>query len=93
MTECLIGLGSNLGDRTANIKLAVARLCANPHIEFVSVSELHPTLPVGGPSSQGPFLNGVLRIATRLSPPQLLDACARSNDSSVAYDGTTGAPA
>ena len=32
MAQCLIGLGSNLGDRTAQLDLAAELLCGHPQI-------------------------------------------------------------
>ena len=38
------------------------------------VSDVYETKPVGGPE-QGPYLNMVVRLATELSPRELLDLC------------------
>ncbi|MHC4859865.1 MAG: pantoate--beta-alanine ligase, partial [Planctomycetota bacterium] len=66
-----LGLGSNLGDREANIKTALAHL-ESKDIEVLKVSELIETEPVGGPS-QPAFLNGVAEIRTVLPPLDLLE--------------------
>jgi len=66
-----LGLGSNLGDRQANIETALARLGEVPGISVQQVSDLRETTAVGGPP-QGPYLNGVCRIACALTPHGLL---------------------
>ena len=71
MAIVYLGIGSNLGDRQANIQKAVELLKANPDIEVLSVSALIETEPVGGPE-QGKFLNGAVKIKTDLLPLELL---------------------
>lgn len=71
-----LGLGSNLGDRLATLQAAVDLLSAEPGIDVDASSGVWETAPVGGPS-QPDYLNAVLRVATALSPPELLAACAR----------------
>jgi 2-amino-4-hydroxy-6-hydroxymethyldihydropteridine diphosphokinase len=71
--EAYIGLGSNLGDRRSNLDRAVAALRGDPGVENVELSEIHETLPVGGPAGQGPFLNAAARVATTLEPAALLE--------------------
>src|SRR5690349_14455782 len=71
-TLALIGLGSNLGDRKANLDAAVAELGRSPGIEVRAVSSYHETPPVGGPDGQGAFLNAALLLDTSLGPEALL---------------------
>jgi 2-amino-4-hydroxy-6-hydroxymethyldihydropteridine diphosphokinase len=73
-TLALIGLGSNLGDRTAHLDRAVAALAATPGMAVRAVSTYHETSPVGGPGGQGAFLNAAAALETSLEPPALLDA-------------------
>jgi 2-amino-4-hydroxy-6-hydroxymethyldihydropteridine diphosphokinase len=72
MADCLISLGSNLGDRQAILDAAVARLREHPAISELRCSRWHETLPVGGPAGQPPYLNGAARLETSLSPRELL---------------------
>jgi 2-amino-4-hydroxy-6-hydroxymethyldihydropteridine diphosphokinase len=67
-----IGLGSNLGDRLANLRQAVVRLGAMPGIEVVAASRIYETAPLGPP--QPDYLNAVIEVSTTRSPRQLLDA-------------------
>lgn len=65
--RAFLGLGSNLGDRMAQLLSAVAGLP-----DIVAVSPLYETEPVGGPP-QGSYLNAVVELATDRSPRQLLE--------------------
>ena len=72
MTTAFVGIGSNLGDREANLGQAIELLSAEDGIEVVAVSEIRETDPVG-PVEQGPFLNGAVKVDTSLGPRELLD--------------------
>ncbi len=67
-----IALGSNLGDRRANLDGAVQALAAQPAIQVVRVSGYVETEPVGGPPGQGRYLNAAAEVVTDLSPEALL---------------------
>ena len=69
---CLIGLGSNLGDRWANLNGALAALGQTPGVAVEKVSSFHETEPLGGPPGQGMFMNAVALLETDLEPPMLL---------------------
>lgn len=68
-----MGLGSNLGDRIANCRLAIKSLASLPNTEIMTASSLYETEPV---CSEGPwFLNGVVVLSTALGPEELLKNC------------------
>ena len=69
MASVYLGLGSNLGEREENLWQALALLCAQVSLE--KVSSVYETEPVGY-KEQPLFLNLVCRIATDLSPGELL---------------------
>jgi len=71
MALALVGIGSNIGARSAQLDEAVALLRQTPNIDVRTVSRLHETLPIGGPAGQGPFLNGALLLETSLAPEAL----------------------
>ncbi len=73
MADCLLALGSNVGDRAAQLDRAVQLLCDHPEVTATAVSRYYQTAPVGGPPGQGVFVNAALRIQTSLGPQQLLD--------------------
>ena len=74
MTVGYLGLGSNVGDRRANLQAAVDRLPAQG-VEVLASSSTYDTDPVGLVLDQPPFLNACVRIGTDLEPEALLDAC------------------
>jgi 2-amino-4-hydroxy-6-hydroxymethyldihydropteridine diphosphokinase len=69
--RAFVGLGSNLGDREAQIRLALEALRQVADTHVVRVSSIYDTEPVGE-VHQPNFLNGVAQIDTQLSARQLL---------------------
>jgi len=69
--RAFVGLGSNLGDREAQIRLALDALRQVAETRVVRVSSIYDTEPVGEPN-QPNFLNAVALIDTQLSARQLL---------------------
>jgi 2-amino-4-hydroxy-6-hydroxymethyldihydropteridine diphosphokinase len=84
--RALLALGSNLGDRWANLGGAVAGLP-----DVVAVSRVYETAPVGGPD-QGPYLNCVVRLETDLDARALLDAAQESERSALRDRGVRWGP-
>jgi 2-amino-4-hydroxy-6-hydroxymethyldihydropteridine diphosphokinase len=72
MITAYLALGSNLGDRRANLEAAVTGLRSHPRIRVGPVSAPIETEPVGGPPEQGPYLNAATQIETDLEPAALL---------------------
>ena len=64
-----LGLGSNLGDRKANLKKALQLLGQTLSVE--QLSSVYETPPVAH-EEQPLFLNAVCRVATEIGPFQLL---------------------
>jgi 2-amino-4-hydroxy-6-hydroxymethyldihydropteridine diphosphokinase len=69
-----LGLGSNVGDRRANLQRAVELLPARG-VEVLACSSTYDTDPVGEVLDQPDFLNACVRVDTGLEPEALLDAC------------------
>ncbi len=71
-----VGLGSNLGDRAANIREGVRRLglVEATHVERVSSLIETAAVRVGEADPGGPYLNGAATVRTRLSAKALLHA-------------------
>lgn len=65
-----IGLGSNLGDREAYLRLAVEGLQADPEVEVIRCSDLYETDPVGY-VDQDSFLNMAVAVRTARPPHAL----------------------
>jgi 2-amino-4-hydroxy-6-hydroxymethyldihydropteridine diphosphokinase len=74
MTVGFLGLGSNVGDRRAQLQTAVDMLGAHG-VRVLASSSTYDTDPVGEVLDQPSFLNACLRIETELGPEELLDAC------------------
>jgi len=72
VVTCIIALGSNLGDRRANLRAGVDGLMSADGVEITAVSRLYETAPVGGPDDQGAYLNAALRATTTLAAAELL---------------------
>ena len=69
-----LGLGSNVGDRRANLQSGVDLLAARG-VRVLASSSTYDTDPVGEVLDQPDFLNACVRIETALEPELLLDAC------------------
>ncbi|HEX4110089.1 MAG TPA: 2-amino-4-hydroxy-6-hydroxymethyldihydropteridine diphosphokinase [Solirubrobacteraceae bacterium] len=69
----LLGLGSNVGDRRAQLQAALTALPAHG-VQVLASSSTYDTDPVGEVPGQPSFLNACLRISTALEPLALLDA-------------------
>jgi 2-amino-4-hydroxy-6-hydroxymethyldihydropteridine diphosphokinase len=69
----LLGLGSNLGDRRAQLQGAVDAL-PTAGVEVCASSSVYDTDPVGELPDQPSFLNACLCVRTALEPLELLDA-------------------
>ena len=74
MREGHLGLGSNVGDRRANLQAAADALPRH-RVEVLASSSVYETEPVGEVLDQPDFLNACVRVRTALAPEELLDAC------------------
>jgi len=72
MVICYLGVGSNLGNRRKNIKLAVNRIKILKSTKIIKVSKLLESSPCGGPAGQANYLNAALSMRTNFSPLNLL---------------------
>lgn len=71
-----LGLGSNVGDRAANLRAAADALGA-AGVEIVARASLYETAPQGEITDQPDFLNSALKVRTALAPLDLFDLCKR----------------
>ncbi|MGH2911561.1 MAG: 2-amino-4-hydroxy-6-hydroxymethyldihydropteridine diphosphokinase [Solirubrobacteraceae bacterium] len=72
----LIGLGSNVGDRRAQLQAAVDAL-PRVGVRVTAASSVYDTDPVGEVPDQPSFLNACLLVETELEPLELLDTVKR----------------
>ncbi len=66
----LVGLGSNMGDRLANLQLATDGLHQTDGIVVEAISQVYESPPMGPP--QPDYLNAALRIRSALDPTDIL---------------------
>lgn len=69
MTTVHLGIGSNLGDRIANVRAAIEKLA--PHVVVTKRSSVYMTAPQGV-GEQPFFYNMALEGETQLAPHELL---------------------
>ncbi|HTN54237.1 MAG TPA: 2-amino-4-hydroxy-6-hydroxymethyldihydropteridine diphosphokinase [Anaeromyxobacter sp.] len=67
--RAFVGVGSNLGDRWAYLRLAARALRAESTVSLLRASRVWDTAPVGPPQPR--YLNAALELETRLSAPAL----------------------
>lgn len=67
----LLGIGTNLGDKKANLEKAVQNIRGIEGVEVTAVSSFYATAP-WGKTDQDEFLNGVVEIETDIPPLELL---------------------
>ena len=68
-SDCVLGLGSNLGERLAYLRAAVRQL--QRHAQITALSPLYETDAIG--PAQPDYLNAAVRLRTALGPRQLLE--------------------
>jgi 2-amino-4-hydroxy-6-hydroxymethyldihydropteridine diphosphokinase len=76
----VLALGSNLGDRGETLHSAIEQLGLHPKIRVLEQSPLVESIAVtesGLDESKPNYLNGVIKIATKLSPKKLLEATSK----------------
>lgn len=71
-----LGIGSNLGDKEANLKEAIRLLEEDEDSSVIRISSFIVTKPVGT-VEQDDFLNGALHVRTLKSPAELLELIAK----------------
>lgn len=74
MARAFLGLGSNIGDKTENLREAVRLIDADSRTRVVAKSSLYSTAPVGY-LDQDDFVNGVVEVETARSAEELLVLC------------------
>lgn len=65
-----IGIGTNEGDKLANIRFALSEIDGSDSSSIENVSSIYKTLPMGEVQQEN-FLNAVIKIKTKLLPEGL----------------------
>lgn len=76
----VLSLGSNSGDRLANLQGAINAFADTPEVNTVAVSSVYETTPVDAPDGSPDFLNAVLLADSTLSVSVLLDRATAVED-------------
>lgn len=71
--QCVIALGSNLGERHIKLQGAVDALRDTPGVFLTAVSSIYETDPVNAPEGSDKFLNAVVLADSTLSAHLLLE--------------------
>lgn len=74
MSIAYLSVGSNMGDRGANLRFALKSLAERDGIQPLRGSAIYETSP-WGPVAQENFLNACIELETSLSPDELLTVC------------------
>ncbi|MGZ3650289.1 MAG: dihydropteroate synthase [Bdellovibrionota bacterium] len=94
--KCFVGLGANLGDRSANLEGAVAALSARGGVSRIRTSPVFQTpalVPPGAPDSwKLPFLNAAIELEWSGSPQELLRALKETEEKLGRAAAPTWAP-
>jgi len=80
LRKVVYSIGSNLGDRLANLQGAVDALRDTPDIIVVDLSSVYETDAIGGPDNSPQFLNLVMVAETTLEPRTLLERAMAIED-------------
>lgn len=70
----VISVGTNMGDKKANIERAVEAINSIPYTDVIATSSVYQTEPVGY-AKQDDFYNAVFLVSSVLNPHEMLGAC------------------
>jgi 2-amino-4-hydroxy-6-hydroxymethyldihydropteridine diphosphokinase len=75
MSEAVIGLGSNLGDKSGYLLEAVQALSRLPGTKITGISAIYASRPEGAPEGQEEYHNTAVKVETGVSPMAMRGAC------------------
>ena len=81
MNEAILALGSNLGNRKENLKLAIKKINSLNNTTIDSVSGFYETEPFEVPDKQNKYINCCIKVSTNLNPEKLLEKCLQIESS------------
>jgi len=91
MTRAYIAVGSNVGDRLANLSAATRALCEAEGLDVLAVSHVYESEP-WGVTDQPAFANAVLRISFAGAARVLLELCQKVEADMGRLDGPRYGP-
>ncbi|MBQ8763722.1 MAG: 2-amino-4-hydroxy-6-hydroxymethyldihydropteridine diphosphokinase [Clostridia bacterium] len=74
MSEAVIALGSNLGNRIENLNAAVRAIAKLPDVKIIKASSVYETEPVDC-EEDDMYLNAAILVDANISPAMLLGEC------------------
>ena len=74
MSEAVIALGTNMGNRIENINAAVRAIARLSEVKIIKASSVYETEPVGCDSDEK-YYNAAILVETNASPALLLGEC------------------
>jgi len=75
MSEAVVGLGSNLGDKSGYLLEAVQALSRLPGTKITGISAIYSSKPEDAGTDQEDYHNMAVKVDTQMSPMALLGAC------------------
>lgn len=78
--RAVFSIGSNLGDRTANLQGALNTLADTPEVWITAVSPVYETEPVDSPAEADDYLNIIVLADTTMSAKTMLERALAIED-------------
>jgi 2-amino-4-hydroxy-6-hydroxymethyldihydropteridine diphosphokinase len=75
MSEAVIALGSNMGNKIENLNAAVRAVAKLPDVKIIKASSVYETEPVGCDEDDDFYLNAAILVDANVSPSMLLGEC------------------
>lgn len=75
MSEAVIALGSNLGNRIENINAAVRAIARLSEVKILKASSVYETEPIGCDDDSAKYYNAAILVETNATPALLLGEC------------------
>jgi len=91
MSEAVVGLGSNLGDKSRYLLEAVQALSRLPGTKITGISAIYASRPENEAPDQEDYHNMAVKVDTGMSPMALLGACLGIEASMGRVRGAKGA--
>lgn len=92
LRKVVLSLGSNLGDRLANLQGGVDAIRDTPDVIVVDLSSVYETEPVDATAGSDQFLNMIIVAETTLEPRTLLERAQAIEDAFGRERDTVNAP-
>jgi len=91
MSEAVVGLGSNLGDKSGYLLEAVQAISRLPGTKITGISAIYASRPENESPDQEDYHNMAVKVDTGMSPMALLGACLGIEASMGRVRGAKGA--